>query len=217
MAIRRQLAIFVALLVCLSGTTRLSGTAWGRGDPDAPATAPPQAVASLTGQLLVASPDMQDPRFAHTVVLVVKHDKNGAFGIVLNRPVEERAYSDLLKALGDKDTNVPGRVQIFAGGPVQPELGFIVHSAEYHRAETVDIDGKLAVTSTPDALRDMAHGHGPRKAIVAFGYAGWGPGQLDHEMALRGWFTAPADPGLVFDDDRATLWDTAMARRTINL
>ncbi|HTY66692.1 MAG TPA: YqgE/AlgH family protein [Alphaproteobacteria bacterium] len=217
MAIRRQLAIFVVLLTCASGLWLSDGALGRGGDPDAPATAPPQAVASLTGQLLVASPDMQDPRFAHTVVLIVKHDKNGAFGIVINRPVEERPYSDLLKALGDTDTNVPGSVRIFAGGPVQPELGFIVHSAEYRRPETVAIDGKLAVTSTPDALRDLAHGHGPKKAIVAFGYAGWGPGQLDHEMALRGWFTAPADPDLVFDDDRATLWDTAMAHRTINL
>jgi putative transcriptional regulator len=215
--IRRRLAIFVALALCglpLSFSCAARGPA---GDADAPATAPPQAVVSLTGQLLVAAPDMEDPRFAHTVILVVKHDKNGAFGIVINRPVEERPYSEMLKALGDKDTNVDGSVRIFAGGPVQPELGFIVHSAEYHRPETVTIDGKLAVTSTPDVLRDMAHGHGPKKAIVAFGYAGWGPGQLDHEMALRGWFTAPADPDLVFDDDRATLWDTAMAHRTINL
>jgi putative transcriptional regulator len=216
-SIRRQLAVFVVLAMC-GATLSLSGVALGRGgDPDTPATAPPQAVASLTGQLLVAAPDMQDPRFAHAVVLVVKHDKNGAFGIVLNRPVEERPFSEILKALGDKDTKVDGSVRIFAGGPVQPELGFIVHSAEYHRPETIDIDGKLAVTSTPDVLRDMAHGHGPQKAIVAFGYAGWGPGQLDHEMELRGWFTAPADPALVFDDDRAKLWDTAMKHRTINL
>ena len=217
MTIRRRLAIFVALVLCglpLSFSCAARGPA---GDADAPATAPPQTVISLTGQLLVAAPDMEDPRFAHTVILVVKHDRNGAFGIVINRPVEERPYSELLKALGDKDTNVEGGVRIFAGGPVQPELGFIVHSAEYHRPETVTIDGKLAVTSTPDVLRDMAHGHGPKKALVAFGYAGWGPGQLDHEMALRGWFTAPADPDLVFDDDRATLWDTAMAHRTINL
>lgn len=179
--------------------------------PSAPATI------SLAGQLLVASPEMPDPRFAHTVILIVHHDKNGAFGIVLNRPVAERPYSEILKALGDKDTNVQGTVRIFAGGPVQQELGFVVHSAEYHRPETVGISGALALTSTADILRDMAHGHGPAKALVAFGYAGWGPGQLETEIDHRGWVTAPADPTLVFDDDRAKLWDIAMAHRTINL
>ena len=182
--------------------------------PDAPAA---PATISLAGQLLVASPEMSDPRFAHTVILLVHHDERGAFGIVLNRPVEERPFSEILKALGDKDTDVHGTVRIFAGGPVQPELGFVIHSAEYHRAETISVTGALSLTSTADILRDMAHGRGPAKALVAFGYAGWGPGQLENEIDHRGWFTAPADPALVFDDDRAKLWDIAMAHRTINL
>ena len=212
-----RLSALVALvlwLVPLSPRAALDpGTGNAPADP---------AVVSLTGQLLVAAPDMPDPRFAHTVILIVRHDKNGALGIVLNRPVEERSFADLLKALGDKNPDVKGPdakgdVQIFAGGPVQQDLGFVVHSADYRRADTLSVTSQISLTASPDILRDMAQGHGPKKAIVAFGYAGWGPGQLDNEMSHGGWVTATADPALVFDEDRAKLWDTALAHRTINL
>ncbi len=217
----RRLSVLLVLILCLAPLS-LSRAALGPGNegvgPRIGAGAPPAPEAgSLTGQLLVASPDMADPRFAHTVILIVRHDRNGAFGIVLNRPVETRPYAEILKALGDKNPNAGGSVRIFAGGPVQRDLGFVVHSAEYHRPETIGITGVIALTSTPDVLRDMAHRKGPAKALVAFGYAGWGPGQLENEMDHHGWFTAPADPAIVFDDDRAKLWDIAMAHRTINL
>lgn len=217
MSIRRLALLLLGLILCL-GPVTLSRAALGPGsDQDAsPGRAAPAAI-SLTGQLLVASPEMPDPRFAHTVILIVHHDEKGAFGIVLNRPVDERPFSDILKALGDKDTDAQGSLRIFAGGPVQQELGFVVHSAEYRRRETVGINASLALTSNAEVLRDMAHGRGPAKALVAFGYAGWGPGQLDNEIDHHGWFTAPADRALVFDDDRASLWDIAMAHRTINL
>lgn len=217
MSMRRR-AIQLAVLLCMLCVMPATVPRAALGPADHPAS-PPAAPAtiSLTGQLLVASPEMPDPRFAHTVILIVHHDEKGALGIVLNRPVDERPFSDILKALGDKDTNVAGKVRIFAGGPVQQEIGFVVHSAEYRRPETMAINGSLALTSNADILRDMAHGRGPAKALVAFGYAGWGPGQLENEMDHRGWFTAPADPALVFDDDRASLWGIAMAHRTINL
>lgn len=211
MSIRRLLLALCLCVVPLTGSRAALDPSTGGTAPASP------GVISLAGQLLVASPEMPDPRFARTVILIVHHDKNGAFGIVINRPVEDRPYADLLKALGDKDTDVKGTVKIFAGGPVQPELGFIVHSPDYHRAGTVAVNGQVSMTSSPDILRDMAHGHGPKKAIVAFGYAGWGPGQLEDEINHGSWFTAPADPGLVFDEDRAKLWDAAMAHRTINL
>ena len=92
-----------------------------------------------------------------------------------------------------------------------------MHSAEYHRSETLDIDGRIALTSSIEIVRDIAHDKGPKKALLAFGYAGWGPGQLESELARHGWFTAPADPALVFDDDRERLWDDAMARRARDL
>jgi putative transcriptional regulator len=175
------------------------------------------ARASLAGQLLVATPSMGDPRFAQTVILMARHDKNGAFGIVINKPLGERPLAGLLAALGEKDEGAEGSVRVFAGGPVQPEIGFVVHSADYRRAGTIVVDSRVAVTSTREILRDIARKQGPQKSLLAFGYAGWGPGQLDGEMALRAWFTAAEDVDLIFDLDRAKVWDEAMKRRTQDL
>jgi putative transcriptional regulator len=172
---------------------------------------------SLAGQLLVASPEMGDPRFQHTVILLVQHNKDGALGIVINRPVEELPLAKLLTALGQDSSGIAGQVQIFAGGPVEPQIGFIVHSTDYHRMGTIDIDGRVAMTTDPEVLRDIGHNEGPKKSIVAFGYAGWGPGQLEGELANGGWFTIPEDPHLVFDVVRDKLWDNAVARRTVPL
>ena len=182
-------------------------------------TAPPDHadVTSLAGQLLVAAPTIGDPRFAHTVILMVRHDKEGAFGIVINRPVGERSIAALLQAAGDDDPTATGTIRVFAGGPVEPEIGFVLHSAEYRRAETVDVDGHVAMTASRETLRDIGHHQGPEKSLFALGYAGWGPGQLDSELARHDWFTTPEEPKLVFDDDRQNLWDEVMARRTREL
>jgi putative transcriptional regulator len=171
----------------------------------------------VTGQLLVASPTMGDPRFVQTVILMVRHDRNGALGIVINRPLGDRPLAKLLEALGDKEAGVTGTVRIFAGGPVQPDVGFVLHSADYHRADTVDIDGHVAMTSSHEILRDIGNHRGPNKSLIAFGYAGWAPGQLEGELAHGFWFTTPQDAKLVFDDDRDAVWDHAMKRRTQDL
>jgi putative transcriptional regulator len=175
------------------------------------------ARASLAGRLLVATPSMGDPRFNQTVILMARHDKNGAFGIVINKPLGERPLASLLAALGEKDEGIEGSVRVFAGGPVQPEIGFVVHSADYRRAGTVVVDSRVAVTSNREILRDIAHKQGPQKSLLAFGYAGWAPGQLEGEMALQAWFTAEEDLDLIFDLDRAKVWDEAMKRRTQDL
>jgi putative transcriptional regulator len=172
---------------------------------------------SLAGELLIAAPTIGDPRFAHTVILIIRHDKNGAFGIVINRPVGERSISSLLEVTGDSDPDATGSVQVFAGGPVQPELGFVVHSAEYHRGETIDVDSRVAMTASRQVLRDIGHSQGPKKSLFAFGYAGWAPAQLEGEIARRDWFTTPEEPKLIFDDDRDNLWADAMAHRTREL
>jgi putative transcriptional regulator len=171
----------------------------------------------VTGQLLVASPTMGDPRFVQTVILMVRHDRNGALGIVINRPLGDRPLAKLLEALGDKEAGVTGTVRIFAGGPVQPDIGFVLHSADYHRADTVDIDGHVAMTSSREILRDIGNQRGPNKSLIAFGYAGWAPGQLEGELAHGFWFTTPQDAKLVFDDDRDAVWDNAIKRRTQDL
>lgn len=176
-------------------------------ETDSPSADPPR------GQLLIASARIQDPRFHHAVVLLLRHDKAGAFGIIVNHPLAEEAISTLLAAIGDDDKSVEGTIPVVAGGPVQRERGFLVHSADYHRAETMAVDGKVAMTASKEALRDIGHHQGPKKYFFAFGYAGWGPGQLENEMARRDWFTAPEDADLVFDDDRGQVWDHALARR----
>ena len=173
--------------------------------------------ASLTGQLLVASPSMGDPRFAHTVILMVRHDKDGAFGIVVNRPVGERPLAALLETLGEKDATATGQVRIFAGGPVQPDIGFVVHSADYHQPTTVDVNAGVAMTSSREILRDIGNDKGPRKSLIAFGYAGWGPGQLEGELARRDWVLAPGESKLIFDEDRDKVWDAAFSRRMQDL
>jgi putative transcriptional regulator len=172
---------------------------------------------SLAGELLIAAPTIGDPRFAHTVILIIRHDKNGAFGVVINRPVGERSISSLLEATGDRDPDAMGSVQVFAGGPVQPELGFVVHSAEYHGEGTIDVDGRVAMTANRQILRDIGHNQGPRESLFAFGYAGWAPAQLEGEIARHDWFTTPEEPKLIFDDDRDNLWEDAMAHRTREL
>jgi putative transcriptional regulator len=182
-----------------------------------PAAADSPDTASLAGQLLIASPSIGDPRFAHTVILMVKHDKDGAFGITINRPVGEKSIASLLEAPGEDVSDIEGTLRVFAGGPVQPEFGFVVHSGEYRRDETIDVDGHVAVTASRQILRDIGHHRGPKKSLFALGYAGWGPGQLEGELARHDWFTAPEELKLIFDEDRANLWEDAMARRTRDL
>jgi putative transcriptional regulator len=180
-----------------------------------PAEAP--APSSLKGQLLIATPAMRDTRFDRAVILMVQHGGDGAMGIVINRPLGEKPLAEILAALGAKDTAASGNVRIFLGGPVQLEVGFVIHSTDYRRPETLEVDGSLAATSSLDVLRDIAVNAGPMKSLIAFGYAGWAPGQLEAELGRNVWYTAPADPGLVFDDDRDKVWEHATARRTRDL
>jgi putative transcriptional regulator len=168
---------------------------------------------SYAGQLLIAAPSLQGSPFDRAVILMAQHSRDGALGIVINRPLSERPIASLIEAFGVDATDVNGSVQVYLGGPVSPEIGFVVHSAEYHLTDTIDIDGKVALTAAPDVLRDIGHGKGPSKSLVAFGYAGWGPSQLDDEIARGDWYNVAEDPTLVFDDDRAKLWADAMARR----
>src|SRR5262245_54976262 len=195
------------IVVVLALSAALIGPLFGAAE------APP----SLRGEFLIATPAMRDPRFEHAVILMVRHDSDGALGIVINRPLGEKPLTDLLAAFGDKDTAASGNVRIFLGGPVQPEVGFVIHGADYLRPETLDVDARLAATPSREVLRDIARNSGPKKNLIAFGYAGWAAGQLEGELARNVWYTAPADPGLVFDDDRDKVWERATARRTQDL
>lgn len=178
---------------------------------------PGPAGAALTGQFLVATPAMADLRFRGAVILIVRHDANGAIGIIVNHPIAERSMAELLEATGQDSSSVTGTVRIHFGGPVRPQVGFVLHSTEYRRPTTLYIDGQVAMTNSPDILWDICHTAGPARSLIAFGYTGWGPGQLDRELAQDAWFTIPNDPALVFDEDRGQVWNRAMARRTIPL
>ena len=175
------------------------------------------AGAGLAGQLLVATPELDDPNFENTVVLIVSHDKNGALGLVVNDMVMERPFASLMADLGLDPEGATGDVRVFAGGPVQRDKGFVLHSTEYARPETLVIDGRFSLTTSAGIFRDMAVGKGPKKALVVFGYAGWGPGQLEREIAQHGWFTEPADPAFVFDEPPQRMWQDAIERRPRDL
>jgi putative transcriptional regulator len=165
---------------------------------------------SFAGQLLIASPELRDP-FDHAVILIAQHDRNGALGIVINRPVARRPIATVLAALGADAAGVTNSVLIFLGGPVSPNVAFALHSTDYHGSHTLDIDGHVALSDAAGVLRDIGTGHGPKQSLIAFGYAGWAPQQLDDELARRAWVAAPENPALVFNTDRAKVWTDALA------
>jgi putative transcriptional regulator len=203
----RRLGLIVALLL---QTALLKAALPGNPD-EAPAPR------SLAGQLLVAAPSMDDPRFERTVILIIQHSPDGAVGIVINKPIGETSIASVFEALGQKAGDVSGDVRVFSGGPVQPEVGFVVHSPDYRRPETVAVNDRLSMTSSLDILRDIAAKKGPAKILVAFGYAGWGPDQLEREIKMSAWGIAEADPALIFDEDRDKVWDYAWNHRTQHL
>ena len=165
---------------------------------------------SLAGQLLIASPSLREP-FDHAVILVTQHDRNGALGIIINHPVTRRPIASVLAALGVESADVGDSVMIFLGGPVSPAVAFALHSVDYRRPHTMDIDGRVALSDAAEVLRDIGRGQGPKQSLIAFGYAGWGPQQLDDEIARGAWVAAPENPALVFDTDRDKVWTDALA------
>jgi putative transcriptional regulator len=183
--------------------------------PSDPAGIP--TASSLKGQLLIATPGMLDPRFDGAVILMVQRNRGGAMGIVINHSLGEKPLAELIAAFGTKDAAAIGKVPVFLGGPVEPEVSLVIHGSDYSRPETLAIDSRFAATPTRGVLDDIARNMGPVKSLIAFGYAGWGPGQLEDELSRNVWYTAPADPGLVFDDDRSKVWQHAVARRTQDL
>jgi len=164
----------------------------------------------LAGQLLVASPSMADPRFAHTVIYMVAHDGGGAMGLVLNRELGEGSLKALLQGFGVKNADADGLARLQYGGPVEPARGFVLHSADYSGRGTRLIGDGVALSTGFDVLKALASGEGPQRRRFYLGYAGWGPGQLEGELAHEDWLTAPADPSLIFGDDDDAVWDKAM-------
>jgi putative transcriptional regulator len=164
----------------------------------------------LDGQLLIAMPAMGDPRFSRSVIYLCAHSSEGAMGIIINQRAPNISFTELLEQLNiivpsEDSISVPPTLSAMAvhlGGPVETGRGFVLHSADYFKAEsTLPIDESVCLTATVDILRDIAHGSGPNKALLALGYAGWAPGQLENEIQANGWLNCPADPELIFDPE----------------
>ena len=166
----------------------------------------------LTGQLLIAMPQMTDPRFAHAVIYICAHSSDGAMGLVLNKGVEKPTFPDLLKQLMIEPVENADPINVLFGGPVETGRGFVLHSADYLQDATLLVDHEVGLTATLDILKEIANGGGPRHKLLMLGYAGWGPGQLDAEIQANGWLNVSADEELIFDHDLDTKWDRALAK-----
>jgi putative transcriptional regulator len=175
------------------------------------------AESSLSGQLLVAMPQMADPRFARSVVYLCAHSADGAMGLVVNRLIDSLSLNSLLEQIGVEQAAGAGDMPIHFGGPVESSRGFVLHTTDYMQDSTLVIEDQIALTATIDVLKAIARGEGPRRKVLALGYAGWAPGQLDAEIQANGWLLVPADLDLVFGVDNESKWQRAIAKIGIDL
>jgi len=167
---------------------------------------------SLEGKLLIAMPGMGDPRFDQAVIFICAHSDDGALGLIVNKPTPELKFGSLLGQLSI-DVGAPQReIRIHFGGPVENGRGFVLHSADYlSDSATLQINGDFGMTATLDVLEEIANGDGPDQALLALGYSGWGPGQLDDEILQNGWLTCDASRDIVFDSNDDGKWKAALA------
>ena len=206
-----HMASLGAILALLAWGLSSTGARAGQAPP-----VPPRA-GGLAGQLLVATTDLKDPRFVRTVIYMVHHDAGGAMGLVVNRPLGDTPLATLLEGLGVEGNGVKGGIRLYYGGPVEPRRGFVLHTTDYTSESTRIVKDEIALTVGTDILRAIGTGTGPRLSLIALGYAGWAPGQLEGEIAAGAWVVVPADEGLVFGENYEKKWDQAMARRMIQL
>jgi putative transcriptional regulator len=173
---------------------------------------------SLTGQLLVAMPQMTDPRFARSVVYLCAHSEDdGAMGLVVNKLLARLSMAELFGHLNLEPAGANRARPVHFGGPVEPGRGFVLHTQDYREKATLLVGGDFAVTATLDVLRAIGKGEGPRCNLLALGYAGWAPGQLDAEIQANGWLCVAADSGIVFDADLDAKWQRALAKLGVDL
>ena len=176
----------------------------------------PLSDAFLTGQLLIAMPSMEDPRFTHSVIYLCAHTADGAMGLVLNRPIVKPTFEELLRQLQVAPVPPARGMRMCAGGPVDNGRGFVLHTSDWTGEGSLRVNEALALTASLDVLKVIAGGGGPRECLLALGYAGWGPGQLDKELHDNAWLSVQADETLVFDADHDTKWRRALAKLRID-
>jgi putative transcriptional regulator len=171
----------------------------------------------FTGQLLVATPEMKDPRFAESVIYMVKDDATGAMGLVINKPMAKGSIEDLLKGFGLEAKNSQREIVIHYGGPVGARQGFVLHSDETLLENSIKVADGIAMTADVKMIEALAGGKGPRQSLFMLGYAGWAPGQLEAELKTNSWFILPGDKPLIFGGDADKKWLQAMDKRQIPL
>jgi putative transcriptional regulator len=172
---------------------------------------------ALTGQLLVAMPQMTDPRFARSVVYLCAHSADGAMGLVVNRLIDSVSFGHLLEQLGVETGSHQSDMPVHFGGPVESSRGFVLHTTDYVQDSSLVIDRDIALTATIDMLKAIASGKGPERCVLALGYAGWAPGQLDAEIQDNGWLLVPSDLELVFGRDNGAKWQRSLAKIGVDL
>jgi putative transcriptional regulator len=167
---------------------------------------------TLTGQLLVAMPSMSDPRFEKAVIYMCAHNEEGAMGLVINKLIESLTFTELLEQLDIDTGDIAQDVRVHFGGPVETGRGFVLHSAESMQDASLKVSDAVALTATVDILKQIARGEGPRRSLLALGYAGWGPGQLDSELQANGWLTVDPDEDLLFGEDLEAKWARSIGK-----
>lgn len=186
--------------------------------PAAPSVEPPASAAGSTqGQLLVAAESLHDPRFAQTVVYMLRHDASGAIGLVVNRPLGTMPLGRVLESLGRDAEGASGDIRVHYGGPVEAGRAVVLHTAEWMTEQSRVVHDGIAVTADPKVFDALAHGGGPRRVLLAAGYAGWAPGQLESEIDGGFWFVVDADEALIFEGDADRTWERATQRRRLTL
>lgn len=177
----------------------------------------------LDDQFLIAMPGMKDERFSRSVIYICAHNDDGAIGLMINR-AQQLLFPDLLVQLGIMNEHeairLPPRARDFVvrdGGPVDRSRGFVLHSGDYRVESSMPVSDDICLTATVDILRAISVGRGPRRALMALGYSGWAPGQLENEIAGNGWLTCPATPELLFDADIESKYDRILDAIGINL
>ncbi|WP_207458596.1 YqgE/AlgH family protein [Azospirillum sp. SYSU D00513] len=176
-----------------------------------------ESSAYLTGQLLIAMPAMNDPRFQRSVIYLCAHNEEGAMGLVVNRLFGSVTFEDLLEQLDIEAKEPVPSMPVHYGGPVESGRGFVLHSTDYVRDGTLVVNDEVALTATIDILRAISEDRGPRRTLMLLGYAGWGPGQLDQEIQANGWLNVPCDEELLFDTNLESKWERSIAKLGVSL
>jgi putative transcriptional regulator len=171
----------------------------------------PDAQDHLFGKLLIAMPGIGDQRFDRSVVYLCAHSEDGAMGLIINKPAGDLQFTDLLDQLGITAAGQSIQVPVHIGGPVENSRGFVLHSNDYDTGEaTLEVNDDFGMTATRDILADISRGVGPDSCLLALGYSGWGPGQLEDEIRSNGWLICDATAEIVFSRDHGLKWEMAL-------